>query len=436
MLRSLRANPTTTALFLAALLILPMLLAERLAVPVRYVLPDHSGRELIALRLLYLIPVITGLLSVVIVPDAFARVFRSRVAFIGPACLAIDIVVFFAAGVLERSFRAALAFPIASAASIGALLTGIALYHLVPRAIDYLVATATSVSAVVGGFQMSEAYGFHTPVGVAIVNWDRATAHTFHTHIAWMRAEGFAQNPNMYTPFAIVGFIWALFGTPRPAARWLILGSSLAVALLGGSQTTLSVLAVLVALFVLREAARRMPPKAAQLLVWAAVAIAVIGGLAAVGILASRSAELANGGSATALVATSGVPEDGIESRLVVWGLAVDEARQNPWGTFGRTIDRLKPYSHAHNEVLQRLLYAGPLWPLVYLVFLGWILVWLRPRSMQWIGVAIFLALLLNGTTEPIDRMHPYTVLLYVIIGAAMWQMTSEREPVPVPSDI
>ncbi len=429
MLRALRDNPHITAAWLAAMLLLPVLVAERLALPARYVLPDHGGREFIAIRLLYLIPLMTASIGLALAPDSPRRVFASRLAYVGVACLAVDAAVYALAGVLERSFKATLAFPLATLGSLGALLTGIVVYRFAPRAIDYLVATATSLSAAVGGLQIAEAVGLSSPVGSLIVQWDKAAAHAFHTKLAWMRAEGLALNPNMYTPFAIVGFIWALFGTARPAVRWIILTTSTAIAVLGASETTAAVLLCLLMLALLRWLTSRMNPLAARRLIWASAVIAVLAGAAVIGVFGSSHASWFRTGFDEATVSSRlDVPEDGLDSRLVVWGDAVAEIQRNPWGTFGRTVDRLKPYTHAHNEILQRFLYAGPLWPIVYVTFLAWLLLWLRPRSMRWIGVAIFLSLALNGATEALDKMHPYHVLLYAIIGSAMWQVTVERE--------
>ena len=87
----------------------------------------------------------------------------------------------------------------------------------------------------------------------------------------------------------------------------------------------------------------------------------------------------------------------------------------------------MKPYPHAHNEFLNRLLFAGPLWLLVHITFLVWLVAWLRPKKMRWIGIAIAVSLLLNGLTEPLAWMCPYNVLLYMIIGCAMWSMAEER---------
>lgn len=421
MLRVLRENPRVTAAIFAVALLLPSLLAERLAIPFYYVMPERGGRWFLAMRILYLLPVITGALSLLLTPETFSRVLRMRYAVVGLVCVAADVAVFAAAGVLERSFRAALSFTLPAAASVGALLTGIALFRFAPAAVDYLIAAATTTSAVVGGFQMAEAVGWHTALGLLIVRWDQATAETFHSTIAWMRAEGFAQNPNTYTPFAIVGFIWILFGGRKGPLLWVTLASSVAICVLGQSRTTLVVIAVLLGLALVRRLSAPTSDGGGLRV----VLLAVAGVLLTVGVIARRSTAGSSQGVVRAL--TEPLADTSIATRIDAWQIAARAVAQNPWGTFARAGQRMRPYSHAHNEFLNRLLYAGPLWLLAHITFLIWLSAWLRPQGMRWIGIAIAASLFLNGLAEPLGRMYPYNVLLYVIIGSAMWAMAQER---------
>ena len=418
----------------AVALLVPTLFAERLGAPVHYVLPDRSGQGVLGLAIVYLIPILTGTLSLLAYPEAFSRVLGMRYAWVGPACLATDVAVYFASGLLERSFKAALVLPLAACASFGAVLTGIAMFKAAPAAVDFLVTTALTISALVGGFQMSEAFGYTTPIGHWIVRWDQAAAHDLGTTIAWRRAEGFSTNPNIYTPLAIVGFIWAIFGPQKGPSRWLTLGSASAIAVFGQSRTTLVVIAALLVLALVRLLYARMRETRKRRALVIVVVMLVLAGA----VMAGRSTEAgsagAGAGPSRALIAVRQLLTDPgsdpqVAARVDVWELSVRAIAQRPWGWFERFADQVGPYYHTHNEFLFRLLYAGPLWLLAHLVFLGWLWVWLRPKTMRWIGIAISIALLLNGVTEPLRLMLPYTVLLYAVIGCAMWAVADERSP-------
>ncbi len=100
---------------------------------------------------------------------------------------------------------------------------------------------------------------------------------------------------------------------------------------------------------------------------------------------------------------------------------------RNPWGHFERSKEVTAPLPHTHNEALFRLLYAGPLWLAAHAVFLLWLALWLKSRRYPWAGVAIALALFINGLTEPLWPMFPYLILLYLIIGAMMWAKSVEQ---------
>lgn len=430
MLRPLRDNPRVTAAVFAALLILPALLAERLGLPISYILPD-GDRVGIVLRLLYAIPVATGALSLLMMPEAFAKVLRLRYAAVGVACVAADLVVYLLSGALEKSAKATLSLSIAAAASLGALLTGVVLFRVAPVALDWLIASATSVSAVVGAFQVAEFYGHSTAVGRLIAAWDQSTAEAAGSMVAWWRAQGLATNPNMYTPFAIVGFIWALFGGRTGPSRWVTLAASGAIALLGQSRTTLVILVILLLLAVIRDMSTGKHRQSLRRVMMISAGVLVAGGLLVMGVIVGRAP--GNGAERMAFAAGSvreilvdPLSDESVAARFAVWESTAKAIGEKPWGHFERSRFILKPLSHPHNEFLYRVLYAGPLWLLAHLVFLVWLWVRLRPRGMRWIGVAIAVSLLVNGITEPLNRMHPYTVLLYLVIGAAMWRMAEE----------
>jgi hypothetical protein len=361
-------------------------------------------------------------------PEAFSAALGARFAWVGLACIAADAAVYVVSGLLERSIAATLLLPLAALASLGAMLTGIAMYKAAPAAINFLVTTATTLSAVVGGFQLSEAYGHHTAIGGWIVAWDQATARSFGTTIAWRRAEGFASNPNIYTPLAVVGFIWAIFGPQRGPSRWLTLASATAIAVFGQSRTTLVVLAALLVLALLRLVFSN-PRVTRKRRILVVVGMLVV---LAVSVMAGRSTSVGTSYPSQALSATQRLLTDpmsdpSVAARVEVWTIATRAFERNPWGWFERTSSHVGPYFHTHNEFLYRLLYAGPLWLLVHLVFLGWLWVWLRPKSMRWIGIAMSMALLINGLTEPLRWMLPYTVLLYLLAGCAIWALAEER---------
>lgn len=435
MLRTLRDNPRVMAVVFAALLILPVLLAERLAIPITYVLPD-GGRVGILLRLLYLIPIATGALSLLVMPEVFAKVLRVRYAAVGVVCILADLGVYLLSGVLEKSVKATLSLSIATAASMGAVLTGIALFRIMPAAIDWLIATATSISAVVGAFQVAEFYGYSTTVGRLIANWDQSAAEAVGSTVAWWRAQGLAMNPNMYTPFAIVGFIWAVFGARTGPTKWITLVSSAAIALLGQSRTTLTILVILLLLALIRAmrfGEHRQDLRRATMIT---AGVLVVGSLLAAGVIFGRASgsgaeRMTSAAESVRVLLADPLADESIAARVAVWESTVKAIGERPMGHFERSRFILKPLVHPHNEFLLRALYAGPLWLVAHLVFLTWLWVWLRPQGMRWIGVAIAVALLVNGITEPLNRMHPFTVLLYLVIGAAMLRMAEEEPTSP-----
>jgi hypothetical protein len=120
--------------------------------------------------------------------------------------------------------------------------------------------------------------------------------------------------------------------------------------------------------------------------------------------------------------------DESISSRAGAWVASAEAIGAWPWGHFERSRFILKPLSHPHNEFLYRVLYGGPLWLLVHLAFLVWLWRALDPPGMRWIGIAIATSLMVNGITELLNRMHPFTVLLYLVIGAALWRMVEPSD--------
>ncbi|NTU72338.1 MAG: hypothetical protein HGB10_11055 [Coriobacteriia bacterium] len=430
-----------TAIGFVIALLLPSLFIERTGIYLEYMRPGTDAVAHVQVRLLYLLPIITAVLSLLMSPSTFSRAFRVPWAFVGVVCIVADLAVYTYAGVLEGSVAAMLSFALPVAASLGALLTGMALFRLMPAAIDWLIVTATTLSASVGAFQMAEATGLHSFVGRWIVALDTAASARAHAPIAWMRAEGFSLNPNVYTPFAIVGVIWALFGGRKGPLRWVTLASSVVIGVLGQSRTTALVIVVLLGVVGLRT----LFSSTTKHNTIRRVALVVLAMLVMVGVLAGRSVYGPPDRTLTGLssvvpraltetgeLAFKPLTDDGVASRIEAWSMALDTISKHPRGVFGRAAASMKPYPHAHNEFLQRLLYAGPLWLVVHIAFLLWLAIWLWPKGMPWIGLATASALFVNGLTEPLAWMYPFDVLLYVIIGSAMWGMTRDRSRVPV----
>lgn len=417
------ARSRRLAAILTALLLPAALFAYRLAIPVRYMPPEGGSRLFVPIPVLYVLPILAGLIAMLADFAAVRRVAKTRWAWIGFACLAIDVAVYLFAGYTERSFKLTSALVLPVFAMLGSILVGVYLQKWRPRAVDGLLATAMAVSVVASVAQLTQRAGLSTPVGRWMVAWDEFAADRFHNVVHLSRAEGFELNPNIFAPMAVVGVIWALFGMPKGRLRTVTLVSAILITVLSMSRTIMLVMVAILAVVVVREISSERLKGAAPLLLRIGIILAVL--LAGMLLLRFGPYEISDRG----LVRRSeGIeietPETdlGVGSRIDAWRSSWEAIKDNPWGHLEGYREFTKPLSHPHNEVLFRLLYGGPLWLFVHLAFLAWLAFWLSPASHRWTGPAIAAALAVNGITEPLFKMVPYTVLLYVIVGALVWE--------------
>jgi len=418
------------AVAFAVALLPATLFAYRLAVPVRYHPAAGGDRLFAAIPVLFVLPILAGLLAVMLDFPAMKRVLRMPWAWIGIACLSADIFVYTLGGFSQRSFKLTSTLTLPYLASMGALFTGIYLWKWRPAALHGLIATSTIASALAGVAQLTQRAGFTSPFGRWMVLWDEAASETFHTTIHFSRAQGFELNPNIYSPAAVVGVLWAIFGMPRGWLRVATLIASSVIAVLSQSRTTILVIIVLLGIEILREAVKFGLLKAGKRFAKVLVIIAIlVAGLLVVRFGPMVVTETGLEQQSEGIVVTPPTAEASMAGRFAAWQSNIRAIKANPWGYLEGFRPLSKPLAHPHNEVLFRLLYAGPLWLMVHIVFLVWLATWFTIDAHKWIGYALAAILFVNGLTEPIYQMRPYFVLLYVIIGAMMWAKTAEAEP-------
>jgi hypothetical protein len=423
------------ALWLAILLVPCVLVARRVYV---FIQPGIAGIVAWpALPVLQLLPVLLALHAVFADPDGARRVLRLPGAWVVFACLGADSIVYFLAAWIAHSAPLGVDLVARVLPSMAALLIGAFIWRWRPAALHGLVAFSVIGSAFVGLLQISQRAGLDTLPGRWLMQWDRAQFVDFLMN--YDRPQGLETNANIYASMAVVGILWALFGMPRGRLRTATIASSVVISVLSQSRTTMSVILGVLAVSVVAEwSERRSAEGRRHLLLVAAIVASIAFGLVALrfGPISVTPQGLVTDVESVELAAPSS--DASAVGRLDVWRRSVAAIAENPWGHFEGSNAVTAPLPHTHNEALFRLLYAGPVWLATHLVFLLWLALWLKSKRYPWTGVAIAVALFINGLTEPLWPMFPYAILLYLIIGAMMWTKAAEQadsfleSPMPV----
>ena len=415
-----KARLRQLALWFAILLLPCVLLARRFPL---FIQPSFGGVAVWqALPVLSLIPILVALHSLFADPTGVRRVLRLPGAWVVFACLGADLFVYILSAWKAHSAPLGVDLVMRVIPSTAAILIGVFMWKSRPAALHGLVATSVISSAIAGIFQMSQRAGLDTLPGRWLLAWD--TAQLSELAMNYSRVQGFETNPNMYSPMAAVGILWALFGMPRGPLRSATIAASVVISVLSQSRTTMLVILGLMAVSAVGEWSGRSPVHLRKHV----LLLATIVGALAVGLIAVRFGPVAltpaGPVSQNAAINTSQPADIG---RLDAMRASVDAIAKNPWGYFERSHEITAPLWHPHNEALYRTLYAGPLWLAAHAVFLLWLALWLKSKRYPWTGVAIAVALFINGFTEPLYPMYPYLILLYLIIGAMMWTKSAEQ---------
>jgi len=409
-----------------ALLAPATLLASRVTLQARYVPGAGGARVPISIPVLYLLPVVAASVVLLVDADTLRRIIRTPWAWVGFACVAYDTAVRLGSGLTERSLKLAALLTLPYLASLASLAVGAFLWRRRPEAVHWLVSGSVIASALAGVLQMAERYGLPTVLGRWLVAWDALAAQQMRTPLNPSRAAGFELNPNVYAPMAVVGLVWALFCMKPGFLRSVTVVASMVIVVSSQSRTALMVMAAvaLVALVMhLRESGWRLR--------FAAVAKVAAGlALAAVALVGLRYGPATIGPEGVVVQSSRGVEipaaayDQSFVDRVTSWKTTARAIASHPWGAGEDYKLYSAPLPHPHNEALFRLIYAGPLWLVVHMVFIAWLALWLRPPEYRWIGIALAVVLLVQGLTEVLFTMRPYMVLLYLIIGAMMWART------------
>ncbi len=415
------------AIVLATLLLPAALFAYRIALPVRYVDPQGGSRVFVVIPVLYLLALFAGLVVVFADKDTVRRVTHVRLAWIGFACLAADAAVYLLAGWSERSLKLAASLALPSLASLSCLAVGAFLWRRRPSALHGLVAISVIASAIAGVLQMAELSGFSTPPGVWMTTWDRVAAEWLVAAVNPTRAQGFEFNPNMFAPMAVLGLLWAMMVMPPGKLRIATIAGAVTIVITSQSRVALVIGLLLTILAAIQHAATTGSTIRRSTVAKIALAAVVV----VVALVAARYGPLRVTGSGISaqpleIEMPDTLVDESLQGRFAVWGSVAEGIVQNPWGVLQEYREYTAPLAHPHNEALYRLLYAGPLWLAVHAILLLWLALWIRPRSYPWIGVAFASTLFAQGLTEVLYTMHPYTVLLYLMVGAMMWQQAEE----------
>lgn len=414
------ARSRQLALWFAILLLPSVLLARRFPL---FIQPSIAGVIVWPLLpVLYLVPIIVALHSVFADPAGAQRVLRLPRAWVVFACLGTDLVVYILGAWKADAAPLGVDLVLRVVPSIAAILIGVFMWKWRPAALHGLVATSVIISAIAGVFQISQRAGLDTLPGRWLLAWD--TAQLGELAMNYNRAQGFETNPNSYSPMAAVGVLWALFGMQKGPIRSATIVASVVISVLSQSRTTMLVILGLMAVSAVSEWSGRRPAHFQK----HALLLATIVGALAFGLIAVRFGPvvLTPAGPISQNAAIN-IAQPADIGRLDVMRASVEAIAKNPWGYFERSHEITAPLWHTHNEALFRMLYAGPLWLAVHAVFLLWLALWLKSRRYPWTGVAIAVALFINGFTEPLYPMFPYLILLYLIIGAMMWTKSAEQ---------
>jgi len=414
------ARSRQLALWFAILLLPCILLARR--VPF-FIQPSFAGVIVWPLLpVLYLIPIVVALHSLFADPAGVRQVVRLPGAWVVFAYLGADLIVYILGAWKANSAPLGVNLVLRVIPSMAAILIGGFIWKWRPAALHGLVATSVISSAIAGLFQISQRAGLDSLPGRWLLAWD--TAQLDELAVNYNRAQGFELNPNMYSPMAAVGVLWALFGMPKGPLRSATIAASVVISILSQSRTTMFVILGVMAVSAVSEWSGRRPARFRKHAFLLATVVAAL----AVGLIASRFGPivLTPAGPVSQKAAINIAPPADI-GRLDVMRASVAAIAKNPWGYFERSHEITAPLWHTHNEALFRLLYAGPLWLAAHAVFLLWLALWLKSRRYSWTGVAIAVALFINGFTEPLFPMFPYLILLYLIIGAMMWTKAAEQ---------
>lgn len=393
----------------------------------RYVPADGGSRVFVVIPALYVLALIAAAIVVLVDTETVRRTTRDKLAWIGFACLAVDAAVYLLAGWSERSFKLAASLALPSLASLSCLVVGAFVWRHRPRALHVLVATSVILSAIAGVLQMAELSGFSTPPGVWMTTWDRVAAEWLVAAVNPTRAQGFEFNPNMFAPMAVLGLLWAMMVMPPGKLRVATIAGAVTIVITSQSRVALVIGLLLTVLAAIQHAATT----GSTIRRSTVAKIALAGMVVVIALVAARYGPLkVTGSGISAQPIEIEMPDtfvdESLQGRFAVWGSVAEGIVANPWGVLQEYREYTAPLAHPHNEALYRLLYAGPLWLAAHAILLLWLALWIRPRSYPWIGVAFASVLFAQGLTEVLYTMHPYTVLLYSMVGAMMWQQAEE----------
>ncbi len=222
-----------------ALLLLPCILLAR-RVPF-FIQPSIAGVIVWPLLpVLYLIPILAALHSLLADPAGAHQVLRLPGAWVVFACLGADLFVYILGAWKAQSAPLGVDLVLRVIPSMAAILIGMFMWKWRPTVLHGLVATSVIISAVAGLLQMSQRAGLDTLPGRWFLAWD--TAKVSNLAMNYNRAQGLETNPNIYSPMAAVGVLWALFGMPKGPMRTATLGSSVVISVLSQSRTTMLVI--------------------------------------------------------------------------------------------------------------------------------------------------------------------------------------------------
>jgi O-antigen ligase len=88
-----------------------------------------------------------------------------------------------------------------------------------------------------------------------------------------------------------------------------------------------------------------------------------------------------------------------LSGREVQWSQAIALIRAHPLGS-GHPFGAWYTAQHAHNDILERLVWGGPLMMLAYLAALTWIIAFVRTPAAPRLGLLLGVMMLVAGLTD------------------------------------
>ena len=301
------------------------------------------------------------------------------------------------------------------------------------RRLGVFLAVVTGISFAVGLAEYLQLLGYRNLIAEWLAELNRIHATGLSM---WkiqpgepLRAQGLETYPALYAFPALITVSWALASKSSRRLRVSVLLFSLGIIALSGSRTVLVAALLIVTLWAasrvrelgLRVWLRRYGAALLLVLVVAVIAMPLVLSAPAdmqgvVGRMADSVEDLeeAAGPDTTVTDVLGGVTNE----RTMVWENAFREIREHPLGTGFPYRFSVTAAPHAHSDLLERLVWGGPLMLGGFLVLLFWLMFCIETPSAPVFGVLAGVAILVTAMGEIVTMEWSLPAIALFIAGA------------------